>query len=198
MIDFVREAYLNGLISYFKQILLSDEELEKIRSASSMKDILKVLNRSKAYFKLSTKLVNDCEKNELLFFSHLIKDINLFKKFSSKRIKKLLTLLYDAFLSYYNNVAQLKDLPPLFNINYISTSTDKSSFNENLQILFLELNEFNEQEKAAIKKFLDYKLGNSNYSIITEINIVSELLNYLYKREEELKQILKAIRRVSW
>ncbi len=198
----LNESFINGLISSLKSKLLKQDELNSINKATSFHELLKVLNRT-IYVNVSANIkINDYMNAELLFLNHLFELINKLKLFSSIRIKKLLNILYPFWFGYYNSVADLKNVEPLFKSfnNSIEPSINmKQDFKIKIELLINNLTGlFNEDEIKIIKEFINYRFNNSFIINNLKINFINELINFLYKKEEELGFILKKIRSLSW
>ncbi len=196
--DLSNEAFISAKVSLLKTMLLSSDEISRIKEAKSIEDIWKVLNRS-IYSELSSKMGRDVEENERLMINHLISLVNELKKFSSDRIKKIVELAYDRMFSFYNSIALFKGMEPVFEGYRGSYVISIDSF-VSMALGELEMMKelLNNKEIEYVKKLILSRTKEVEIKPSMSSSVIIELVLYLYQKEKEINTILKSMRRLIW
>ncbi len=193
-----KEAFISAKVSFLKTKLLSNEEIDKIENAKTIEDIWRVLNRS-VYSELSARMSKDVEENERLMMKHLISIVEELKKFSSKRVRKIIELAYDRMFSYYNSISLFKGMEPIFEGYKGSYTISLDSFISTvIGDLYMMEEDLSKQEIEYVKRLIISRTKEVEIKDVLLPSVIVELILYLYKKEREINTILMNIRRLVW
>ncbi len=193
----IDESFINGAVSFFSSKLI---DLSIINSVSSFESLLKVLNHS-PYYLLSSKLSRgDVIGAENLFFNELFGIIDYFKVFSSKRLGLLLEFLFDYWFGYYSSIADFKNVssPFPFKSSVFVSDELRYAFLIGVSDWLMRLKGlFSDGDFSSICSFVNYRLNGGSFSV-NGLSVVNELLFFLFKKEFEIKSLLRVIKSLWW